>query len=112
MLGPFKYAKDRYSNVVEVPADNGRRFQLNDIIMIEVLAGTRHREANLALCERERLRIETACRNAQTRLPSHPVITLVKGDFAKGSRPGEGMTLVLAFPDSKTAQQFGGWVYS
>jgi hypothetical protein len=112
MLGPFKYTKGRHSNVVEVPADNGRRFHLNDTIMIEVLGGTRNRDANLALCERERLRIEGACRNAQTRLPNDPVITLAKGDFAKGSRPGEGMRLVLAFPDSKTAQQFGGWVYS
>jgi hypothetical protein len=112
MLGPFEYAKDRWSNLVEVCADDGTRFELNDTILVEVLGGTRHREANLALCERERLRIEAACRNAQTRLPDDPVITLLKGDFAKGSLPGEGMRLVLAFPDSKTAQQFGGWVYS
>jgi hypothetical protein len=113
MLGPFEYTKKyRWSNVVGVRADNGRRFELNDTILVEVLGGTRHREANLALCERKRPRIEAACRNAQTRLPNDTVIALAKGDFAKGSRPGEGMRLVLAFPDNKTAQQFSGWVYS
>ena len=113
MLGPFEYTKKyRWSNVVGVRADNGRRFELNDTILVEVLGGTRDREANLALCERKRPRIEAACRNAQTRLPNDTVIALAKGDFAKGSRPGEGMRLVLAFPDNKTAQQFSGWVYS
>ena len=112
MLGPFEYTKYRWSKVVGVRADNGRRFELNDTILVEVLGGTRDRSANLALCERERPRIEAACRNAQTRLPKDNEITLAKGDFAKGSRPGEGMKLVLAFPDNKTAQEFSGWVYS
>ena len=112
MLGPFEYTKYKWSNVIEVRADDGRRFQLRDTILREVLGGAGDRKANLALCERERLRVEAACRNAQTRLPNDPVITLAKGDFAKGSRPGEGLRLVLAFPDNKTAQQFSGWVYS
>ena len=112
MLGPFECTKYRWLKVVGVRADNGRRFELNDTILVEVLGGTRDREANLALCERERPRIEAACRNAQTRLPNDTVIALAKGDFAKGSRPGEGKRLVLAFPDNKTAQQFSGWVYS
>jgi hypothetical protein len=40
MLGRFEYAKDRWSNLVEVRADDGTRFELNDTILVEVLGGT------------------------------------------------------------------------
>lgn len=110
MFGPFRC---NYS-WVEL-SDDDVRFYINDAILVDVLGSTEGssarrevRDANLAVCEGERARIEAACRKARVRAPRDTAITLTKGDFAST----DGAKLVLAFPDSKTAQQFGGWVYS
>jgi hypothetical protein len=112
MFGPFQY---KSMVECEVVWDDNVRFALSDAIMIDVLGGTsawgaKERATNLMLCERERPRIEAACRKARSREPH--AITLQKGDFFQ-TRAGSGdVKLVLTFPDSKTAQQFSGWVYS
>ena len=90
------------------------RFFLSNAILIEVLGGGRleQREANIRLCERERARIESACRKAKARAPNQSVITLIKSDFVGGPARVTDVRLTLTFPDNKTAQQFAGWVYS
>ena len=55
------------------------------------------------MCERERARIEAACRKARARAPRDTtIITLTRGDFAAidGAR-SDGARLVLVFPDSR-----------
>jgi hypothetical protein len=102
MFGPIRYSQ---WNECEVYVD-GVRFCLKDAILVEVLGGRGShrpddRDTNIELCERERLRIEAACRKALARCE----VVLAKGDFAD-------VKLTLTFPDSKTAQQFSGWLYS
>jgi hypothetical protein len=114
MFGPFQYNKWSECEVW----DDNVRFAFGDVIMIDVLGGTdawypRDRAANLRLCERERSRIEAACRKARTREPGATDIGLTKADFFQIAGAGSGdVRLMITFPDSKTAQQFGGWVYS
>jgi hypothetical protein len=110
MLGPFIY--NQWSQC-EAWAD-GVRFHFNDALLVEVFGGVQacsaaDRDANIALCERERSRIEAACRKALARAPSQSDVRVAKPDFVDST---EGVRLVLSFPDSKTAQQFAGWVYS
>src|SRR6266550_1607979 len=119
MFGSFQY-KSKWSEC-EVWDDNVR-FVLGDVVMIDVLGGTHawspnDRAANLRLCERERPRIEAACRKARAREPGATDIGLTKGDFVRITGAGSAgaigdVRLMLTFPNSKTAQQFGGWVYS
>jgi hypothetical protein len=110
MFGPFQYNQWEQC---EVYAD-GVRYHLDDAILIEVLGGASssrpdNHDANIELCERERSRIEAACRKALARESSgSDTIALTRGDFATGI----GIRLMLTFPDSKTAQQFSGWIYS
>jgi hypothetical protein len=112
MFGPFKY---RWPSWCEV-SDDDVRFVFNRSIMIDVLGGTwgpKDCEANLRICERHRSRIEAACRKARTRVQGVKEIGLAKGDFVQiTSASSADAKLVLTFPDSKTAQQFGGWVYT
>src|SRR5258707_15369517 len=108
MLGPFIY--NQWSQC-EAWAD-GVRFHFNDALLVEVFGGVQacsaaDRDANIAVCERERSRIEAACRKALARAHSQSDVRVAKLVFVDSS---EGVRLVLRFPDSKTAQQFAGWV--
>jgi hypothetical protein len=91
-------------------SDDDVSFRIAPAILVEVLGGAEDASAprTLAVCERERARIEAACRKARARAPKDTTITLTRGDFAAT----DSERLVLVFPDSKTAQQFGGWVFS
>ena len=107
MFGPFQY-KAQWSSECEVWDDNVR-FVLGRVVMIDVLGGTHawspnDRAANLRLCERERPRIEAACRKARAREPGAK-----KGDFFQitGADSGD-VRLVLMFPDNKTAHSSAG----
>jgi hypothetical protein len=109
-FGPFRYGYWW----VEVSTDEVC-FRLDSRILVDLLGGIEGsserrevRDANIAACERERARIEAACRTAQARVPSETIIPVARGDFAST----EGTKLVLTFLDSKTAQEFGGWIYS
>ncbi len=106
MLGPFVY---KLWHGYEAWAD-GVRFRFDDDLLVEVFGATQQGvHGNIGLCERERPRIEAACRKAQARTPGQSELKLCKTDFVNST---DGVRLVLSFPDSKTAQQFSGWVYS
>jgi hypothetical protein len=105
MLGPFLY---KQWHGYEAWAD-GVRFRFDDDLLVEVFGATPQAlHGNIALCERERSRIEAACRKAHARAPGESV-KLCKADFVNST---DRVRLVLSFPDIKTAQQFSGWVYS
>lgn len=110
MFGHFKCNYTFGSLEAVALSDNDVCFHIPLAILLDVLGGAEDagKSRTLAVCERERARIEAACRKARARAPKDTTITLTRGDFAAT----DSERLVLVFPDSKTAQQFGGWVFS
>ncbi len=111
MFGRFRCNYETFGGLRDVElSDDDMRFHIAPAILVDVLGGAEDASetGTLAVCERERARIEAACRKARVRAPRDTAITLTRGDFAST----EGARLVLTFTDSETAQRFGGWVYS